>query len=87
MISKKWEDVLDGGFIACQALIYESQQKGGKVLDVAALEYCQILADTCIGVPTHPKVNVYDIRIPCEKPPLCYDFSQSDVFLNRADVQ
>jgi len=30
---------------------------------------------------------VYDIRIPCESPPLCYDFSQSDVFLNRADVQ
>ncbi len=87
LISKKWEDVLDGGFKACQALIYESQHKDGRVLDIAALEYCQILADTCIGNPVHPKVNVYDIRIPCDTPPLCYDFSQSDAFLNRADVQ
>jgi len=30
---------------------------------------------------------VYDIRIPCDAPPLCYDFDQSDVFLNRDDVQ
>ena len=87
LISKKWEDVLNGGFKACQALIYESQQKGGRILDVAALEYCQILADTCIGNPMSPKFNVYDIRIPCDTPPLCYDFSQSDAFLNRDDVQ
>ena len=87
LIGKKWDDVLKGGFKACQGLIYESQQKGGKVLDVAALEFCQILADSCIGNPMHPKVNVYDIRIPCDTPPLCYDFSASDNFLNRADVQ
>ena len=86
LISKAWDDVLVGGFKACQGLIYESQQKGGKVLDVAALEFCQILADSCIGNPLHPKFNVYDIRIPCGTPPLCYDFSQSDTFLNRADV-
>ncbi len=30
---------------------------------------------------------MYDIRIPCESPPLCYDFSESDTFLNNADVQ
>merc|ERR1711990_762859 len=48
---------------------------------------CQIMADSCIGNPVHPKVNVYDIRIPCDKPPLCYDFSASDTFLNRDDVQ
>lgn len=87
LISKKWEDVMVGGMKACQALIYESQQKGGRILDVAALEYCQILADTVIGNPLSPKFNVYDIRIPCGTPPLCYDFSQSDAFLNRDDVQ
>lgn len=87
LISKKWEDVLKGGFTACQGLIYESQHKESKVLDVAALEFCQILADTCIGNPLHPAFNVYDIRIPCDSPPLCYDFSQSDAFLNRDDVQ
>lgn len=87
LITKQWEDVLTGGFKACQGLIYESQHKESRVLDVAALEFCQILADTCIGNPLEPKFNVYDIREPCGTPPLCYDFSQSDAFLNRADVQ
>ena len=87
LISKAWEDVMIGGMKACQGLIYESQHKESKVLDTAALEFCQILADSVIGIPTHPKFNVYDIREPCDNPPLCYDFSQSDTFLNRDDVQ
>jgi len=87
LISKKWEDVMMGGMKACQGLIYESQHKDARVLDVAALEFCQILADSVIGNPLSPKFNVYDIRIPCDTPPLCYDFSQSDAFLNRDDVQ
>lgn len=32
-------------------------------------------------------INVYDIRIPCDVPPLCYDFSNVDTFLNSAKVQ
>jgi len=40
-----------------------------------------------LGIPTNPKFNVYDIREPCGTPPLCYDFSTSDEFLNRDDVQ
>jgi len=31
--------------------------------------------------------NPYDMRIKCEKPPLCYDFSHVDTFLNSPDVQ
>lgn len=27
-------------------------------------------------------MNPYDIRIPCEHPPLCYDFSNVQKFLN-----
>jgi len=87
LISEKWDDVLKGGFKACQGLIYESQHKDGRVLDIAALEFCQILADSVIGNPLHPKFNVYDIRIPCDAPPLCYDFSASDAFLNDETVQ
>jgi len=33
------------------------------------------------------KFNVYDIRIPCEVPGLCYDFSNLDKFLARDDVK
>ena len=69
-------------------MIYESQHtEGAYKLDVAALEFCQILADTIIGNPLQPKFNVYDIREECASPPLCYDFSQSDSFLNDATVQ
>ena len=87
LISKRWDDVLTGGFKACQGLIYESQHKDGRVLDLAALEFCQILADSVIGNPLSPKFNVYDIRIPCDQPPLCYDFSVSDTFLNDETTQ
>lgn len=77
------------GMKACQGLIYESESgpKAGLKLEIAATEFCQLLADSVIGNPLHPKFNVYDIRIPCEKPPLCYDFSQSDTFMNDATVQ
>ena len=30
--------------------------------------------------------NVYDMRIPCEVPPLCYDFSNVGVYLKRPEV-
>jgi carboxypeptidase C (cathepsin A) len=32
-------------------------------------------------------LNPYDMRLKCEKPPLCYDFSQIDAFLNNPDIQ
>ena len=89
LTSKEWETVLEGGFKACQALIYESQQgpKAGLKLEIAATEFCSILSDTVLGNPTSPKFNVYDIREPCDQPPLCYDFSQADDFLNDANIQ
>jgi cathepsin A (carboxypeptidase C) len=31
--------------------------------------------------------NPYDMRIKCEKPPLCYDFSHVETFLNQPEVQ
>ena len=89
LISKEWDEVLNGGFKACDGLIYESQNKykDNMKVQIAALEFCQILADSVIGNPLHPKFNVYDIREPCGTPPLCYDFSQSDVLLNDAATQ
>ena len=32
-------------------------------------------------------INPYDIRQPCQAPPLCYDFSALDKFLARPDIQ
>merc|ERR1712084_209396 len=31
--------------------------------------------------------NPYDMRIKCEKPPLCYDFSHVETYLNTPEVQ
>jgi len=38
------------------------------------------------GVPMAPRFNLYDIRKKCDYPPLCYDFSELDEFMNRKDV-
>jgi len=32
-------------------------------------------------------INVYDVTIPCEVEPLCYDFSDADTYLNSAAVK
>lgn len=40
LISEKWFHIMQGGMKACQGLIYESQQKDTRVLDIAALEFC-----------------------------------------------
>jgi len=32
-------------------------------------------------------INVYDVRIPCEVEPLCYDFSGAETLLNKDDVK
>jgi len=32
-------------------------------------------------------INVYDVRIPCEVEPLCYDFSSGETFLNQDAVK
>ena len=60
LISSMWDDVLINRFKACDGLIYESQLKysDNKKVQLAALEFCQILADSVIRNPIHPKFNV-----------------------------
>lgn len=77
------------GLKACQGLIYEEQHgHDGPKEQLVTLEFCSLISELpALGNPTNPKFNVYDIREPCEKPPLCYDFSMADEFLNSAEVQ
>ena len=88
LIGESFKHALDAGFKACQVMIYESQQgcAAGIKTEVAALEFCSLLSDSILGNPIKPRFNVYDIRMPCDKPPLCYDFSTSDNFLNDEKV-
>lgn len=81
LIGKKKALVLDLGYKVCQEMINIIPVK------MVSTEYCQLLTDIIIGNPMHPHFNVYDIREQCEVPPLCYDFSQADHFLNDDTVQ
>lgn len=90
LVGEKVFHGMEAGLKACQALIYEEQHEGhnGAKEQIVTLEFCSLISELpALGNPVHPRFNVYDIRIPCDAPPLCYDFSYSDEFLNRADVQ
>ena len=69
----------DAGFKVCTTLV-----KTG--VWPVALEVCNLVMASMLGNPLKPRFNTYDIRIPCEKPPLCYDFSKVDQFLALPEV-
>jgi len=65
---------------------------------IAAIKACQTVQATCIVaidtcnlallIPYQATgLNPYDMRIKCEKPPLCYDFSNVGVYLERPEVR
>jgi len=60
----------------------------GAVLNVtaclAAFDACNFLSELPIEFGGQ---NPYDVRIKCEKQPLCYDFDQVTDYLNTAEVQ
>ena len=80
LISKFYYTILETAFEVCRGLIKT-------VNPLIALEVCQISSQSILGDPTSPTFNVYDIRKPCTKPPLCYDFSNMENFIAREDVR
>jgi len=65
---------------------------------IAAIKACQAVAASCLVaievcnaallLPYQASGrNVYDMREPCEHPPLCYDFSNVATYLDRAEVR
>lgn len=71
---------LEYGFDVCNFLVDTG------LWPVAFFE-CSLVMQTVVGIPFAPNFNVYDIRIPCEKPTLCYDMDNAEKFLKRDDVQ
>ena len=81
---KEWHHyLLNIAYSICQGLITLTDKVG---LWPVALEECQLATTTILGNPIAPAFNVYDIRIPCEHPPLCYDLSNTEKFLERPEV-
>ena len=71
---------LDAGFAFCRILV-ENQ------VPVIDMVICNFLMQSVLGNPLDPRFNVYDIRRKCDHPPLCYDFSAVEKYLNRDDVR
>jgi cathepsin A (carboxypeptidase C) len=73
---------LKTSFVECQRMIDDPNENW-----LYSLEYCQLTMAVILGNPLAPNFNVYDIRKKCDKPPLCYDLSNSDKFLNNVTIQ
>ena len=57
---------------------------------VMAQDMCGIYTELVLKIAeghVSRSINVYDVRIPCDSPPLCYDFSNIDSFLNSDAVR
>ena len=68
------------GFGVCKFLVKHK-------IPLVSRYWCNIMMQSVLGLPFAPRFNVYDIRKKCDVPPLCYDFSEVDKYLNRPDVQ
>jgi len=75
-----YNDIL---YPACQSLIESS-------LWPVAFYECNLAMEGALGdaeVQNGRSINVYDVTIPCEVQPLCYDFSDADTYLNSDAVK
>ena len=72
--------------------------ESGRGACIAAIKACQAAPASCLVATDLCNLgllipyqlsgrNVYDMRIKCETPPLCYDFSNVATYLKRADVK
>lgn len=75
---------LKASFSHCVEMINNAKSQDDQVY---ALEFCQLTMTTILGNPLAPAFNVYDVRKKCDVPPLCYNLSNSDRFLNNATIQ
>ncbi|GAB5036980.1 serine carboxypeptidase [Nannochloropsis oceanica] len=68
----------------CLHLIHRCQVGGGKDFACSVAQvYCNAAIESKY---VETGLNVYDIRIPCEVPGLCYDFSHVETFLQDPEV-
>ena len=70
------------GVYPCKALVHECN--AGNSMSSEACMGAMIACNYAETVPYQMSgYNPYDMRIKCEKLPLCYDFSNVETYLNR----
>lgn len=67
----------------CAAMIKKCNDGTGSSACLAAYEFCN---EALVSPYTSSGYNVYDMRIKCKVPGLCYDFSNVQKYLDRPDV-
>jgi len=87
VITNRWvQDIMRAGVLPCTALIHECN--AGNIVSIEACVGAFIACNYAETVPYQLSgYNPYDMRIKCEKFPLCYDFGNVESFLNRDDVK
>jgi len=90
LIDKDLKDKIDQVYPVCETLI--NACKLFKPACLMAVEECQlsVVMPLMNAIAQHQfngtQMNPYDIRIPCDVPPLCYDFSHDDSFLQSPET-
>ena len=82
-VSRAVYEAMKASLPTCMSLIAVCNVAGGMACD-SALNFC---GEALIFPVEAAGWNQYDLRIKCEKPPLCYDFSPITAFLRRADIR
>jgi len=81
------QDIMRAGVAPCTALIHECNA-GIPVISEESCLGAFIVCNYAEQIPYQLSgYNPYDMRIKCEKFPLCYDFSNIETYLNRDDVK
>ena len=76
------QDIMRAGVYPCKALVHECN--AGNSMSSEACVGAMIACNNAETVPYQMSgYNPYDMRIKCDKFPLCYDFSNVETFLNR----
>lgn len=82
VISENTYNIMERHIPTCQKYIEECQSSTPACTQ--AQDYCEIWEMEPV---TATGINPYDLRIPCEVPGLCYNFTNVDTWLNNDTVQ
>merc|ERR1712142_53790 len=81
------QDIMRAAVAPCTALIHECNA-GIPIISEESCLAAFIVCNYAEQIPYQLSgYNPYDMRIKCEKFPLCYDFSNVETYLNRDDVK
>ena len=85
VVSKSEFEEMERAVDTCSTLIEVCNKFDGQnPTCLAALIYCNV---KLMKPYQDHGLNPYDMRLKCEKPPLCYDFGEIGKYLNRREVQ